>query len=107
MTSQDIYQFLFVVATLGIGTGGIYKGVDFLNWLFTLLPGNVDSHDMPPKARALLSLVLALIVPPIAYAILLVDSGLVAFDFPSLVAVVGASFMSAWALYQNRKYNGS
>jgi hypothetical protein len=102
MRAEDWYQVLYHIAVSGIGAGAIYKGVDLLSWVYSLL--QKDGEPMPGRAKAALALALALVAPPVCYAILLVDSGLARFDFRSLVAVVGASFISAWALYQGRKY---
>src|SRR5207302_10716385 len=100
MKDTDIYQVLYHVAISGIGATAIYSGTNFLAWLYTLISGK----EMPGQARAIASIGIALVVPPLCYAVLLVDSGLVRFDFRSLVAVVGVAFMSAWGWYQSQKY---
>jgi hypothetical protein len=45
--------------------------------------------------------------PGVIYAVLLVDSGLVRFDFRGLVMVAGVTFMGAWGWYQGEKYRGT
>src|ERR1044072_3400903 len=97
----DIYELLLHVVMFGIGAAEIKKGVDFVGYLYELLK---DGEAMPGKARAVLSLAIALLVPPASYAVLLVDSGLVRYDFKSLVMVTAVSFMSAWGWYQAEKY---
>jgi hypothetical protein len=97
----------------GLGAATVKKGVELLDYLFAQiviataewhsLP-RPDNPHIPPATKALLSLLIALVASPAAYAILLVDSGLVAFNFANLAAVTGAAFMSAWAVYQAQKY---
>jgi len=108
-----IYQLLAQLLVAGLGAATVKKGVELLDYLFAQiviataewhsLP-RPDNPHIPPATKALLSLLIALVASPAAYAILLVDSGLVAFNFANLAAVTGAAFMSAWAVYQAQKY---
>jgi hypothetical protein len=103
---EAIYQALWHVLAVGVSATAITKGVDVLVYCYQTASEALGGKPaaVSGAVKALMSLVLGLAIPPMAYAILLVDSGLVRFDFRGLVAVGGASFMSAWAWYQRGKY---
>ena len=102
MSWQDWMQVVVHAVGVIIGSGIIKKGTDLVAYIFFLLKG----EEMPGRAKALISISLALVLPPAGYAVFLVDSGLTAYDFRALVAVIAGSFMLAWAWYQKEKYTG-
>jgi hypothetical protein len=107
MKAEDLYQVLYHLALTGLGAAAIKKGVDLFGFLYTILPGVPEGAKLPGKARAWLALAIAVVIPPAAYAVLLVDSGLVRFDFRGLVMVGASSFTGAWGWYQAQKYDGT
>ena len=64
------------------------------------VPEDFPKMDVPKLVQRGLGLFLSLLVLPAAYAILLVDSGLVRFSFAAIVGVTGAAMLSAWGWYE-------
>jgi hypothetical protein len=95
---------LYHLALTGLGAAAIKKGVDLFGFLYSIWPDVPEGVKLTGKARAWLALAIAVVIPPAAYAVLLVDSGRVGFDFRGIVMVGAASFMGAWGWYQMQKY---
>jgi hypothetical protein len=96
----NIVQIVMHLLAVGVSATAIYKGTDFLSWLYWL----VTNKDADGRAKAGCSVILALIATPIIYGLVLVDGGLITYDYRGLLAVFGLSFMTAWTVYQRSKY---
>jgi hypothetical protein len=101
MSWQDVLQLAGHIVGVLVGSGAVYKGTELVSYIFLLLKG----EEMPGRAKALVSMALALVIPPAGYAVFLVDSGFTQYDFRALMAVLASSFMLAWAWYQKNKYS--
>lgn len=119
MRPEDSYQLLLHIVLAGCSTVAIKKGVDFLTfvvetvakmaaaWVLWVhgqpVPDDFPKMDVPKLVQRGLGLIISLVVPPAAYAILLVDSGLVRFSFAGIVGVTGAAMVSAWGWYEYQR----
>jgi hypothetical protein len=88
------------ILAVGVGAGVIYKGTDFISWLFWLASGKV----LPGRNKAVISVLLAFFTTSIVYGLLLVDGGLIKYDYRGLLAVFGLSIVTAWMVYQRSKF---
>jgi len=108
-----LLEFLLYAALTGLSAATIKKGVDFVNYVFGLVVMTsaymhggtqpITQPEMPGYAKSLLTLAITLVLPPAAYAVFIIDTGLATFDWVKLTAAVGVGFAGAWAWYQREK----
>jgi hypothetical protein len=96
----NVIEVLAHIAAVGAGAAAIYKGTDLLGYFYWSFSG----YEMAGRTKAALSLVLALVTTPVIYGLLLVDGGIIKYDYRGLLAVFGISLMTAWLVYQRSKY---
>ena len=104
----DWLPLVLQMAVVGVSAPLVYKLTDWLAYLFWAARilcsrGRID-RTVPGYVKACVALALSLVLPSLFYVVVLVDGGLIKYDYRGFVAVVCATFMTSWSVYQRSKY---
>lgn len=107
MTINDWLTLLGQVTVVGVSATVVYHVTEFIAYVLwtvrMVLSQGRDDIPVPGYVKAAVSLVVALGLPSIIYAVA-VWTSLLPFGVSNLIAIAGATFTTSWAVYQRSKY---